>query len=74
MVAPDVAQGRLVRLADVGWLEEFAYFLVYPEASHERPNVAAFREWILDAASAEKAAGGTRPDHMEVPSSPVLTA
>ena len=51
MVAPDVAEGRLVRLADVAWLEEFAYYLVYPEASRARPKVAAFRAWILDAAA-----------------------
>jgi LysR family transcriptional regulator, glycine cleavage system transcriptional activator len=39
----------LVKLADVAWLESFAYYLVYPEASHDRPKVAAFREWILKA-------------------------
>jgi LysR family glycine cleavage system transcriptional activator len=49
MVAPDLAAGRLVRLADVTWLEAFAYYLVYPEVSHNRPKVAAFRDWILKA-------------------------
>jgi LysR family glycine cleavage system transcriptional activator len=52
MVARDLAEGRLVKLADIALLEAFAYYLVYPEASRERPKVAAFRRWILDAAAA----------------------
>ena len=51
MVDLDLAEGRLVKLADVAWLEDFAYYLVYPERSRERPKVAAFRAWILNAAS-----------------------
>jgi LysR family glycine cleavage system transcriptional activator len=51
LVARDIAEGRLVKLADVTLLESFAYYLVYPDASHERPKVAAFRAWILAAAS-----------------------
>ena len=39
-------QGRLVRLADVVRLEDFAYYLVYPELSRERPKVIAFHKWI----------------------------
>jgi LysR family transcriptional regulator, glycine cleavage system transcriptional activator len=76
MVASELAQGRLVRLADVVWMEEFAYYLVYPEASHQRPNVTAFREWILDAASADNAppasmaSASTALDHTEVPATP----
>ena len=55
MVALDVAEGRLVKLADVVLLDDFAYYLVYPEASRERPKVAAFRTWILDAAARDEA-------------------
>lgn len=51
MVAPDLAEGRLVKLSDVVSLEDFAYYLVYPEISRERPKVAAFRAWILNAAT-----------------------
>ncbi len=47
MVARDIAEGRLVKLAEVGLIEAFAYYLVYPEINRERPKVAAFREWIL---------------------------
>jgi LysR family glycine cleavage system transcriptional activator len=52
IVAPDLAKGRLVRLAEIRWPEEFAYYLVYPQAFHERPKVAAFRSWIIGAAAA----------------------
>lgn len=51
MVALDVAQGRLVKLARVTLLDAFAYYLVYPDANHERPKIAAFRAWILNAAA-----------------------
>jgi LysR family glycine cleavage system transcriptional activator len=56
MVALDIAEGRLVRLADIALLEAFAYYLIYPEANHERPKIAAFRAWILDAATSDVAA------------------
>ncbi|NKQ11708.1 transcriptional regulator GcvA [Pseudomonas sp. SST3] len=51
MVASELAQGQLVKVAQVSLLEDFAYYLVYPEARHDRPKVAAFRRWILDAAA-----------------------
>ena len=50
IVAADLAEGRLIKLADIGWPEEFAYYLVYPQAFHDRPKVAAFRAWIVQAA------------------------
>ena len=51
MAALDVAEGRLVKLAEIVRLEDFAYYLVCPEAIHERPKIAAFRTWILKAAT-----------------------
>jgi LysR family glycine cleavage system transcriptional activator len=51
MVALELVEGRLVKLADVVLLDEFAYYLVCPQGSQERPKVAAFRTWILKAAS-----------------------
>lgn len=51
MVAPEVGSGRLARLADTVLLQDFAYYLVCPEASHGRPKVAAFRRWILQEAA-----------------------
>jgi LysR family glycine cleavage system transcriptional activator len=49
MIATDLAQGRLVRLFDVGVsvAQPYAYHLVYPEVSSEDPRVLAFREWML---------------------------
>lgn len=52
MVGRDLSEGRLVRPFALGLKmpPEFAYFLVYPEASGEDPRIAAFREWILTEA------------------------
>jgi LysR family glycine cleavage system transcriptional activator len=58
MVVSDLEEGRLVKLADVGMLEDFAYYLVYPEASRDRLNVAAFRTWILGAATGQSSGTG----------------
>jgi LysR family glycine cleavage system transcriptional activator len=49
LVADDIADGRLVKLAEEAWLEDVAYYLVYPSASHNRPKIAAFRAWIISA-------------------------
>jgi LysR family glycine cleavage system transcriptional activator len=53
MVAKDLSQGRLVRPFELGIKvpPEFAYFLVYPEASATDPRIVAFREWILAEAA-----------------------
>lgn len=52
MIATDLAQGRLVRLFDIGVsvAQPYAYHLVYPESSSEDPRVLAFREWMLKEA------------------------
>jgi LysR family transcriptional regulator, glycine cleavage system transcriptional activator len=52
MVAQEIADGRLVRLADIAWLEDFAYYLVYPRQRHASPKIAAFHGRILAAAAA----------------------
>lgn len=49
LVASDVAEGRLVRLFKAALLDGFAYHLVYPPASRDRPKVAAFRSWLAEA-------------------------
>jgi LysR family glycine cleavage system transcriptional activator len=51
MVAFDVEEGRLVRLAKATHMESFAYYLVYPETNHGRPKISAFKDWILSSAS-----------------------
>ncbi|HEX7034563.1 MAG TPA: transcriptional regulator GcvA [Pseudomonadales bacterium] len=52
MVASELADGHLVKLADASLLDDFAYYLVYPKASHGQRKVLAFRTWILEAAAA----------------------
>lgn len=51
MVAGELAGGQLIRLAQAPRMEAFAYYLVCPEGDAERPKVAAFRRWMLDAAA-----------------------
>ncbi|AZO52132.1 MAG: transcriptional regulator GcvA [Mesorhizobium sp.] len=50
MVANDLSEGRLVRPFELSIrvAPEFAYFLVYPQATAEDPRIVAFREWILE--------------------------
>jgi len=61
LVVPDLVEGRLVKLADVIWPEAYAYYLIYPEISHERPKLAAFRTWILNAVADESAGAVPMP-------------
>ena len=53
LAADEIASGRLVRPFDVDVPAEFAYYVASPEESADQPNVAAFREWILDEARAQ---------------------
>jgi LysR family glycine cleavage system transcriptional activator len=61
LVAREIAQGRLVPLADAVRLDDFAYYLVCPEGSRERSKVAAFRTWILDVAAHSDSEAMTDP-------------
>jgi LysR family glycine cleavage system transcriptional activator len=78
MVALELAEGRLVKLADVVLLDDFAYYLVCPESDRDRPKVAAFRTWILDVATGEPPLHGdvehrpspARPDPPQAPTRP----
>jgi LysR family transcriptional regulator, glycine cleavage system transcriptional activator len=49
MVANDLSEGRLVRPFDLSIkvAAEYAYFLIYPEASAADLRVTAFRDWML---------------------------
>lgn len=53
MVAEDLAQGRLVRLFDIGigLGPAFAYHFVYPQRSQGLPAIEALRAWMLDEAA-----------------------
>ncbi|MBV8187392.1 MAG: transcriptional regulator GcvA [Alphaproteobacteria bacterium] len=49
LIASEVDRDHLVKLADAAWIEDLAYYLVYPAASRDRPKIAAFRRWITSA-------------------------
>ena len=51
LAAADLAAGRLIKPFDLSMPAEYAYYVVCPEATAERPKVAAFREWVLAEAA-----------------------
>ncbi len=59
LVADDLAAGRLVRPFELALKgpARFAYYLVTPRATAERPLVRAFRDWVLAEIGATKGAG-----------------
>jgi LysR family glycine cleavage system transcriptional activator len=48
LVADDLAAGRLVRPFELSLPADFAYYVVYPPRALKRPNVKAFRDWLMD--------------------------
>lgn len=48
LARPELQRGTLVRVLNVAWPQEFAYWLVYPRAAADQPKVAAFRTWLLE--------------------------
>ena len=52
LAAADMAAGRLVRPFDLALSDAFAYFIVCPHGTAERPKIVAFREWIMGEARA----------------------
>ena len=47
LVADDLAAGRLVRPFALSLPAGFAYHVVYPPRALQRPNVRAFRDWLM---------------------------
>jgi LysR family transcriptional regulator, glycine cleavage system transcriptional activator len=47
LVADDLAAGRLVRPFELSLPAGFAYYVVYPPRALKRPNVKAFRDWLI---------------------------
>jgi LysR family glycine cleavage system transcriptional activator len=45
---PELRRGSLVRVLDIAWPQEFAYWLVSPRATADQPKIARFRDWLLD--------------------------
>jgi len=54
LVGAELAAGTLVRLSPVA-LEDYGYYLAYPEGALETPGLATFRDWILDQARKDAA-------------------
>ena len=48
LARPELQRGTLVRVLNVAWPQEFAYWLVYPRAAADQPKVAAFRTWLVE--------------------------
>jgi LysR family transcriptional regulator, glycine cleavage system transcriptional activator len=62
LAAWDLAAGRLIRPFDVSMPHDLAYYLACPEATAERPRIAAVRSWLLEeAASYERELAGLAP-------------
>ncbi len=59
IVADDLANGRLVRPFALSLSDplHFAYYVASPQATAERPKVAAFRDWVLAEACDRQAEG-----------------
>ncbi len=55
LAAPDLEAGRLVAPFEISIPLRSAYYLVCPEEHAETPKVAAFRDWLLAEARAERA-------------------
>jgi LysR family transcriptional regulator, glycine cleavage system transcriptional activator len=47
LIAADLAAGRLVRPFELSLPAGFAYYVVYPPRALQRPNVKAFRDWLM---------------------------
>ena len=54
LAADDLRAGRLVRPLSMSLPVEYAYYLVCPEATADRPKINAFRDWILAEAERHK--------------------
>jgi LysR family glycine cleavage system transcriptional activator len=47
LAADELRSGRLIRLFDIDLPNDYSYWLVYPRSSSDRPDVLAFRAWLL---------------------------
>jgi len=59
----ELEQGRLVRVLEVAWPQEFSYWLVCPRATAEQPKIVTFRDWLISESvrPARRAARGRTP-------------
>ena len=52
LVAKEIAEGSLVSPFDISIEQSYAYYMVTPEVTANRPFVEAFRQWLLKEAQA----------------------
>ena len=55
LAADDLRAGRLVQPFDLSFPVNFAYHVICPESTADRPRVVAFRDWILREARSGQA-------------------
>ncbi len=51
----DLVAGRLVKPFDITLPTDYAYYVVAPELTADRPKIVAFRNWLLDEAGIGRA-------------------
>lgn len=54
LAATDLAAGRLIIPFDLSIPLNFAYYLVCPEMTADRPSIVAFRHWLLEEAKRDE--------------------
>ena len=57
----DLAAGRLVRPFEFSLPTEYAYYILCPERTANRPSIKTFREWLLKQATRDSESG-SEPD------------
>lgn len=57
LVAEELAEGRLIRLFSLAMPDPYSFWLVCPLERADRPDVADFRDWLVDEAKAWKMTG-----------------
>ena len=58
LVTAELGDGRLIAPFEISVGQRYAYYLVIPDAMIDRPDVAAFRSWLLTLIAAEETTGG----------------
>ncbi|NNG04295.1 MAG: transcriptional regulator GcvA [Inquilinus sp.] len=56
IAADDLAAGRLVKPFDLTLVPDFCHYVVAPERTADRPEIALFRDWILREAGVDPTA------------------
>ncbi len=54
LAAGDLAAGRLVKPFDLALPSNWAYYVVYPPETRDRPKIKAFRAWLLAEAEIDR--------------------